>query len=248
MKRNSFQSFAFLIPDSGGIATAGRRLRSPDSQARVRSRSIKQARRARIVNNTFHKPETSDINQEQFDRLLGWLDSDWEKAGAEYERIRRGLIKNFVSRGSLTPEDLADKTINRVAGKVSEIQATYVGDPAHYFSSVAGYIFLETLRKEKVPAVGMPGPAPRTTDDEMDHANLEICVAKLPASDRDLLLAYYQHERHEKIEHRRKLAARFGLGMNALRIRACRIRLRLHENIEQRRAAGERTIRTQAAI
>jgi len=60
------------------------------------------------VKRVLHKPQANDINQEQFDRLLCWLDSDWEKAGAEYERIRKGLIKIFVSRGSRIPEDLAD--------------------------------------------------------------------------------------------------------------------------------------------
>ena len=153
MKSRSFQSFASLIPDSLGVASAGRPFRFPDSQTGERSRSVKQAQSPRIVKRVLHKPQANDINQEQFDRLLCWLDSDWEKAGAEYERIRKGLIKIFVSRGSRIPEDLADKTIDRVAYKLSAVQKQYFGDAAHYFSSVADYIFLETLRTEKAPAI-----------------------------------------------------------------------------------------------
>src|SRR5262245_58122409 len=80
-----------------------------------------QARRLWILSSTPSKPEPEDINQEQFDRLIGWLDSDREKAGARYEWIRNRLIKIFVCRGSNIPEELADKTVNRVARKLPEI-------------------------------------------------------------------------------------------------------------------------------
>ena len=39
------------------------------------------------------------MSQESFDALLGWLDSDRDKAGAKYEQIRSGLIKFFTFRG-----------------------------------------------------------------------------------------------------------------------------------------------------
>src|ERR1041385_2060224 len=87
---------------------------------------------------------SDDINQEQFDRLLGWLDPDREKAGLKYESIRKRLIKVFVCRGSKTPEELADQTINRVVRKLPEIQAEYVGEAGHYFCGVGSNIFRES--------------------------------------------------------------------------------------------------------
>jgi DNA-directed RNA polymerase specialized sigma24 family protein len=163
---------------------------------------------------------------------MGWLDADREKAGPKYEWIRKRLIKIFVCRGSATPEDLADRTINRVARKLPEIQEGYTGDPAHYFAGVATNIFRESLRREKTPAVLEPQAEP-AEDTEVVHACLEKCMAKLPAADRDLVLQYYQHERQAKIDQRKKLAEQLGFGMNALRIRACRIRATLQECVER---------------
>src|SRR5262245_21687271 len=58
-----------------------------------------------------------DMTPEEFDRLLLWLNPDRDKAGEKYEWIRKRLIKIFVCRGCNVPEELADKTINRVARK-----------------------------------------------------------------------------------------------------------------------------------
>jgi hypothetical protein len=173
-----------------------------------------------------------DITQEQFDQLLHWLNADREKAAAQYEWIRKRLIKIFVSRGSHKPDELADKTINRVARKLAEIRDTYVGEPAHYFSSVAGYIFRESLRSEKAPAVMPPPPSTSSEDEELDYACLEKCLDHLPQSEKDLAIAYYQQEKQAKIDYRKKLAEQMGLAMNALRIRACRIRANLMKCVE----------------
>jgi DNA-directed RNA polymerase specialized sigma24 family protein len=185
-------------------------------------------------------PGFDDINQEQFDRLLGWLDPDRERAGLKYESIRKRLIKIFVCRGSKTPEELADKTINRTARKLPEIQAEYIGDPAHYFCGVASNVFLESLKKERTSAARLPLQSTADHVDEGDYACLEKCVDKLSDSERNLVLAYYQHEKHAKIDHRKSLAEQLGIGMNALRIRACRIRAALQECVELCRNEGSR--------
>jgi hypothetical protein len=179
-----------------------------------------------------------DITQAQFDQLLDWLNPDRQKAAEQYEWIRKRLIKILVSRGSHTPEELADQTINRVARKLPEIRSTYVGEPACYFSGVASFIWRESLRKEKRPAVTLPTPANPTDDQERDYLCLEKCLSELPASDRDLAVAYYQQEKHAKIDHRKKLAEQLGLAMNALRIRACRIRASLLKCVEVCRSEG----------
>jgi DNA-directed RNA polymerase specialized sigma24 family protein len=190
------------------------------------------------LNTTPPNPGLDDLSQEQFDRLLGWLDTDSEKAGLKYESIRKRLIKIFVCRGSKTPEELADQTINRVARKLPEIQAQYVSEPAHYFCGVANNIFLESLRKERTPAVGLPTPSSLDEVDGQDYACLEKCLDNLSESERHLVVAYYEQEKHAKIDHRKKLADQLGLGINALRIRACRIRAALEECVVRCRNEG----------
>jgi DNA-directed RNA polymerase specialized sigma24 family protein len=187
---------------------------------------------------TGYSPDPDEIGPAQFDELLEWLDPDREKAGVRYEWIRRRLIKIFVCRGSSSPEELADKTINRVARKLPEIRPTYSGDPANYFAGVASNIFRESLRREKVPVIGMPQPASPDEDEERMHSCFEKCVDELSAADRNLVLSYYQQDKQAKIDHRKDLAAQLGLGMNALRIRACRIRLSLQECVERCTAAA----------
>jgi DNA-directed RNA polymerase specialized sigma24 family protein len=202
------------------VAYNGARSEWPDSE--------KETWRSQALPNSG----SDDITQEQFDQLLLWLNPDREKAAAQYEWIRKRLIKIFVSRGSHRPEELADQTINRVAWKLPEIQATYVGEPAHYFSGVASFIFRESLRRERVVTVVPEQPPAPTGDEERDYVCLDKCLAKLPGADRDLAIAYYLEEKQAKIDHRKKLAERLGLAVNALRIRACRIRAGLSKCVE----------------
>jgi len=195
----------------------------------------RESRKSRIVPGTSHKRESGDITQEQFDRLLTWLDPDREAAGTKYEWLRKRLIKIFASRGSHIPEDLADRTMNRVAWKLPEIQAAYVGYPAPYFLSVARYIFCESLREERSSVIRMPELVPPNGDVERDLEILQECVEKLPPADRVLLLSYYEQDGQGKIDHRKQMAEQLGVCMNALRIRICRIRLRLQEDMERSR-------------
>jgi DNA-directed RNA polymerase specialized sigma24 family protein len=179
-----------------------------------------------------------DMTPEEFDRLLLWLNPDRDKAGEKYEWIRKRLIKMFVCRGCTIPEELADRTINRVARKLPEVQSTYIGDPAHYFLGVARNIFLEWIKEDRPPIIGIPTPPPETETDPR-HVCLERCLEQLPREEHDLVLSYYEGEGQDKIEHRRMLADRFGLGINALRIRVCRIRAALQNCVERCRCEIE---------
>jgi|ERR1044071_7827688 DNA-directed RNA polymerase specialized sigma24 family protein len=77
------------------------------------------------------------LTQEAFDKLLAWLNPDRDAAGQKYEAIRSKLIKYFLSKGSIEPEDLTDETINRVAQNIDEIAGKYEGTPEAYFLAVA---------------------------------------------------------------------------------------------------------------
>lgn len=170
-----------------------------------------------------------DLSSEGFEALLRWLNADREEAGKRYEEIRRKLIRIFACRGCLESDLLADETINRVARKVEELAKTYEGDPALYFYGVANKIHLEQFKKVKQPP--MHWQATDADDYEAEFNCLDRCMSKLPTDSRDLVLKYYDHGTNAKIQQRRMLAATLNIGLNALRIRAHRIRSTLHRCI-----------------
>ena len=178
------------------------------------------------------------LTQESFDALLDWLDPQREQAGQKYEDIRLRLIKIFTCRGCFEPEDLADETINRVTGKLKQIEGDFTGDRARYFYGVANKVHLEYLRRKPV----LPSQVlPRTSDGvEQEFECLERCMEQLTPENRELVLQYYQEEKKAKIDHRKLLAEKLGIAVNALRIRACRIRASLQECVQAclRRTAG----------
>jgi DNA-directed RNA polymerase specialized sigma24 family protein len=167
------------------------------------------------------------LTQESFDALLAWLDSEREEAGRKYEAIRLRLIKIFACRGCGEPEDLADETINRVSKKLGEIETNYTGDPARYFYGVANKVHLEYLRRKPIPIP--PAPPERSDDIEKEYECLERCMQHLTPNNRELVLQYYQQEKRAKIDHRKLLAQKLSIALNALRIRAHRIRTVLQQ-------------------
>lgn len=173
------------------------------------------------------------LTQDDFDKLLAWLDSDRERAGKKYEDIRYKLIKIFACRGCHVPEDLADETINRVTKRMNDIAEIYVGDPARYFCGVAQKVHLEFLRKSFTPPPPLlPTPEIETSESQQEYECLEECMLQLTKSNRELVLEYYREEKRAKIDCRKQLAQRLGIPLNALRIRAYRIRATLQECVQ----------------
>ena len=168
-----------------------------------------------------------ELTQEAFEKLLAWLNPDREQAGKKYEAIRHKLIFILTCRGCPCPEDLADETINRAARKIPEIIDNYVGDPSLYFYHVARKIHLEYGRKKADPVLS-PAPDP-PQELEQRYQCLEQCMKRLTSKNRELVLEYYQEEKQAKIDRRKELANRLGIAVNALRIRAHRIRASLQE-------------------
>jgi RNA polymerase sigma factor (sigma-70 family) len=170
------------------------------------------------------------LTQESFDALLAWLAPAREEAGQRYEDIRLRLIKIFTCRGCGEPEDLTDETINRVSKKLKEIQSDYSGDPARYFYGVANKVHLEYLRRRPAPIP--PAPPEAAADIEKEYECLERCMQQLTADNRALVLQYYQEDKRAKIDHRKQLAEQLGIALNALRIRAYRIRASMQHCVE----------------
>jgi DNA-directed RNA polymerase specialized sigma24 family protein len=171
-------------------------------------------------------------SQEAFDALLNWLDPNRERAGQKYETIRLRLIKIFECRGCRGAEELADESINRVTAKVVELVKTYEGDPSLYFYGVAHNLHLEYVRQSRVMPPPQSVQPPVAEDDSSLYECLEQCMNKLSAKPRDLVLRYYQEDKRAKIDGRKQLASEWGVGINALRIRAHRIRVQLQKCVE----------------
>ncbi len=188
------------------------------------------------------------LTAESFDRLLAQLDPDRERAGELYETIRRKLVRLFEWRGCVSPEDLADETINRVARRLAEGVELRSNDPYGYFCGVAHLLYKEVLRRaarehRAIESGDWPSPS-LTEDDEPSDPRLEPlrrCLQRLPPDQRDLVLRYYQGKndsgKNEQEEHnirnRQALARDLGVPLNALRIRVHRARRKLESCVHE---------------
>ena len=173
---------------------------------------------------------TDPSNQEAFDKLLAWLDTDRDKAGEKYNQIQFRLIRIFACQGCYEPEDLADQTLDVVMRKVDWLIENYEGDPALYFYGVAKKKHLEQLRKKPLPNLPLPEPP----DEEIERAAdcLDNCLAMLTAEDRSLVVRYHEESKGAKIRMRKQLAAELGVSINALRIRICHLHSDLRECVD----------------
>ena len=172
----------------------------------------------------------NDLRQDDFERLLSWLDSDRERAGQLYEKIRRRLITILAARGCNQPEELADETIDRVSRRVVDIQATYVGDKAIYFLGVMNNVHHEYLKRPRVPRLVAGDDEPETK--ERVHLCLDNCLGRLAPHARELIEQYYAENKRAKIDLRKLIARKFGIKTSTLRLRALRIRAKLQECIQ----------------
>ena len=178
------------------------------------------------------------LTQEAFNRLLASLDADCEQAGQKYERIRLKLIHYFAWRGTTFPEAEADETINRVAQKIEAGEE--IKNLNAYFYGVARLVLAESLRireKEQEAIKRAPLAEVPYKDDDSDSARRRVCLAhclrRLPEESRDLIIEYYQDEQGKKIKRRKDLASRLDIPVNALRIRAHRIRTGLEMCVKE---------------
>lgn len=174
------------------------------------------------------------LTAEAFAKLLAFLDPDPEQAGEKYEATRRMLIKFFDWRGAFLLDELADETLNRVTRKIDE--GDEIRDFLNYCYGVARLVFLESLKRpdrkreplEELEPL-LAAPEERAEEDDRQYDCFEGCLETLPAESREVIMEYYQDEKRDKIDHRRELAERLGIPLNALRSRAQRVRDRLEK-------------------
>jgi hypothetical protein len=179
--------------------------------------------------------KTGGITQDDFDKLLFWLDPDRDKAGEKLARIQTRLIAIFSSRGCVDPATLVDKTTNIVAGKIDWLLENYVGDPALYFYGVGKNVYRDYLNYIKRHVTDPPPPPPPDPEpEELDErcGYLKTCLERLSPTDRDIAIRYQEGEKGERIINRKKLADELNISPNALRIRVCNLHAQLRKCIE----------------
>ena len=171
------------------------------------------------------------LTQSAFDRLLACLDSDRDIAAERYLRMRRNLVRLFEWRGCSTPDDYADETINRCARKIQEGEE--IRDLATYSIGVARMLLREMCRDRfrQAPSLDeIPEPCARPemkSDLEPRVEALRLSLQELSHDDRFLILNYYKGDTSDKIQNRKMLSERLGVGASTLRMRALRIREKL---------------------
>lgn len=178
-----------------------------------------------------------ELTAEAFAKLLGRLGEDRERAGEEYENLRRTLIRFFEWRGAPFPEEHADETFNRIAHKLGEgIEIKNIGG---YGYEVARLVCLEALKAPqsrrapldeiRLEAAQAADEASAASEKELWLTCLDDCLSALPVESRQLITEYYRDEKRGRIDLRKALAERMGLRRDALANRAQRVRDKLEQ-------------------
>jgi DNA-directed RNA polymerase specialized sigma24 family protein len=180
------------------------------------------------------------LTQTAFDKLLSCLDSDRERAGEKYERLRLKLVKFFEWHGTEFPEERADQALDRITRRIDE--GEIIRDLNRYAHGVARLLWLEALeelkgRSEAFTHLSSTLPPPDDAQDEAEKTELRLacfrrCLQQLPPESCELITEYYQKEKRARIDHRNALAERLQIPPSLLRVRAHRIRRRLETCVE----------------
>jgi RNA polymerase sigma factor (sigma-70 family) len=194
-----------------------------------------------VPDNTLEHRQQWTLTKASLQRLLTWLDGGADSDGHSYVEIRRRLRDYFARKNCRAADDLADETLTRVARRLEEEGIALTETPARYCYIVARFVFLEHLRETKShQMVGDPSGAvglqPHASSADAAEAAgkkeellacLEHCLQELDPLNRRIITRYYIGSERVKIDNRRELAESLGVSLNALTIRASRIRKRL---------------------
>jgi len=178
------------------------------------------------------------LTQEALEKLLACLSPDHDEAAKQYVALGMKIVRYFEKEKIAAAETRADDVLNRVARKVAE--GKQIENVTAYAYRVAYLVFLEAGKEpdhiEIDPEQGphIP-PEPLFEDSEPDRRQncFDSCLEKLTSDNRELILGYYREDGRAKIEFRKWLAAKLNISLDALRIRAHRIRKNLEECIAE---------------
>jgi DNA-directed RNA polymerase specialized sigma24 family protein len=181
------------------------------------------------------------MSSTSLDQLLAALDPDRDFAGTRYRDLHGRLTGFFAWQNNVRPEDRADEVMDRVMRKLDDGERI---DNVPAFAFGVARLLLSEARKQVQREIAahshlllMAGevvePQPQTDGDTPEELCFDDCLALLTPANRELILAYHTGEGSTKIEARRRLAAGLGSDLNALRVRAHRIRVQLESCTRQ---------------
>jgi DNA-directed RNA polymerase specialized sigma24 family protein len=171
------------------------------------------------------------LTQAAFDTLLLRLDSDRERAGERFEKLRHTLLQFFGYEGCALPDQWADETLDRLAKRLSEGSA--VEDVGAFTRGISKMVLREARAAERREREIEPLPRPESPVLlERDASCLEVCLKKLPAESLALVEQYYFSASKSQAEARSALAQKLGITQEALRSRALRIRKQLERCVQ----------------
>ena len=209
------------------------------------------------LNQTGHREHSVPVlPQEAFEKLS--LYEIRIRAAPRVARRRHRLSRRNVSRdaparvvissgGTGSADELADETFNRIARTLERDGAIATTPPARYCYVVAKFVLPgHPAGTPARPPSTKNAPAPRVQEtrgepdaervaEEQRLESLECCLETLKPEQRELIVEYYRDGGRQKIDRRRDLARRLGISMNALGIRASRIRSALEACVNARR-------------
>jgi len=176
--------------------------------------------------------------------LLERLQAEGPSPQVVYETLRSRLIAFLRLHVPAQAESLADEALDRMARRVHEgtpVQNVYL------YALGIGRLLVRESRARTTREEGAARDATLFQDDADDvvaretlDAALRACMDGLPAGGAELIVEYYSSgDGAVRIESRRRIAERLGLGLNALRNRALRLRDMLESCIGQRLAARD---------
>ena len=176
--------------------------------------------------------------QQAFEKLLASFSSDRDEAGKQYELVRLKLIRFFERRTVVAPERHVDETLDRVMRRIDEGET--ITNLVAYCYKVASYIFMEELKEQEQSRTAADAIPLQTAALQLEPVEesprllcFDRCLDGLPVESRILILDYYREEGRAKIQLRKQTAQKLGIPLNALRIRAHRIRVGLENCVEQ---------------
>jgi DNA-directed RNA polymerase specialized sigma24 family protein len=172
-------------------------------------------------------PPKWTLSEEAFEGLLALIGPDRDAAAERYLEIRRNLVRLFEWRGSSTPDEYADETMNRCARKIAE--GHEIRDLPTYCIGVARMLLREMGRASARERALSDIPEPRVAPPEpkLEDARAEClrkCLAQLSTAHRDLVLNYYTGEKGDQIRKRKRLTHSLRIPASTLRMRVLRIR------------------------
>jgi DNA-directed RNA polymerase specialized sigma24 family protein len=172
-----------------------------------------------------------------FEKLLAALDANPEEAARIYEHVRLKLLRYFERNGVTDADRFADVTLDRVMRRIDEGEV--IENVMAFIFKVASFVRMEAWKEEK--QVRKAEEEIKKTTELVEHPDtgdnprqfcLDRCLNTLPVETRILMLDYYSEDGSAKIRLRKKMAKRLGIEMNALRIRAHRIRVNLESCVK----------------